>query len=286
MGLLLILLVGDLTAPLAPPLQTALPAAFGEPTPEVALGTEAPAGRDVAWVSASGPHDYVLTLHTARIPGDLRRELHFAPKDKPADRARAIAFALSVLVKERAAALAQLPREPEPTPAPMTVVQRLWELEARGVFTLSIGEGALGGGGQLVAHRRLPYGLSVGLGGELNGSGAKDTSLTQGAAWAEVNLRFEGPLIVPRLTLGVGALANIVTTNRDATTLWLPLFRVAVDATWRFFEGHGLSLGLSSHFTTASLPVGGNSGMGMGQGNQGALGPLWLRVELGYSLAL
>ncbi|MBL8909673.1 MAG: hypothetical protein JNM17_03110 [Archangium sp.] len=286
MGLLLILLVGDLTAPLKPHLEAAVPAAFAAPRPEVAVGSEAPAGRTVAWVTATGPDDVVLTLHTARIPGDLRRELHFSASDKPATRAKSIAFALAVLAKEREDALAPLPPEQPPPPG---VVERVWEIEARGVGSLSIGEGALGGGGQILAHRLFPFGLSAGVGFELNGSGAKNTSLTQGSGWVEVNLRFGGPLIVPRLTLGAGAMINVLSREKETTTVWLPLFRIAVDATWRFFEGHGLTLGLSSHLTTATLPIGTTNmgmGMGMGGGNTGALGPLWVRAELGYSLAL
>lgn len=288
MGLLLILLVGELTAPLKPHLEAAVPSAFTAPVPEVAVGSEAPAGRTVAWVTATGPDDIVLTLHTARIAGDLRRELHFSSSDKPATRAKTIAFALSVLAKERESALAQLPAEttaPLPPPAPKELS---WEIEARGVGSLSIGEGAVGGGGQLLAHRLFPWGLSAGVGFELNGSGAKDTSLTQGGGWVEVNLRFVGPTIVPRLTLGAGAMINVLAREKLSTIVWLPVFRIAVDATWRFFEGHGITLGLSSHVTTATLPVGGNNGMGMGMGmgNVGALGPLWVRAELGYSLAL
>ena len=171
MGLLLILLVGDVTAPLKPQREAALPAAFAAPVPEVALGSQAPAGRTVAWVTATGADDVVLTLHTARIAGDLRRELHFTAKDKPAERARTIAFALSVLVKEREAALAALPPEQPKQQEALPATQRAWEFEARAVGSLSIGEGALGGGGQVLAHRLFPWGLSVGAGVELTGAG-------------------------------------------------------------------------------------------------------------------
>jgi hypothetical protein len=292
---LFILLVGELTSPLKPHLEAALPAAFVAPLPEVSTGPDAPAGRNVAFVTATTPNEVVLTLHTARIPGDLRRELRFTKTDAPAARAKTIAFSLAVLAKEREAALAALPPENPPPPPPVVAPpppEPAWELEARGLGTLSIGEGAVGGGGQLLAHRLLPFGLSTGLGVELTSSGAKDTQLAQGGAWAEVNLRFIGPLIVPRLSLGVGAMVNVLTRANTMQSLWLPLFRIAVDATWRFFQGHGVTLGLSSHFTTAGLPVGNPSmgmGMGMGNGNQqngGTLGPLWMRVELGYSLAL
>jgi hypothetical protein len=291
-GPLLILLVGELTSPLQPHLAAALPAAFTAPLPELSIGSDAPPGRTVAWVTMTGADDVVLTLHTARIPGDLRRELRFAKSDQLPARARAIAFSLSVLVKEREAALAALPPEPTPAPpnapAPVTPPpppEPVWELEARGVGTLSLGEGAPGGGGQLVAHRLLPFGLSTGLGVELSGSGAKSTELTQGALWAEVNLRFAALTIVPRLTLGVGAMVNVLSQAKTMSTVWLPVFRVGADATWRFLGGHGVTLGLSSHFTTTGLTIG-RTNSGNGNGNQeGTLGPVWMRAELGYSFA-
>ncbi|MFT3711921.1 MAG: hypothetical protein QM817_30135 [Archangium sp.] len=294
MAPLLVLLVGELTSPLKPHVEAALPAAFVAPLPEVSTGSDAPPGRNVVWVTMTSPDEVVLTLHTARIPGDLRRELRFNKSDSPAARGKTIAFALSVLAKEREADLAALPPEPGPPPpvAPAPPAEKVWEIEARGVGTLSVGEGALGGGGQVLAHRLLPFGLSTGLGVELNASGAKETQLTQGGAWAEVNLRFVGPIIVPRLSLGVGAMVNVLVGKQNVmSTVWLPLFRIAVDATWRFFEGHGITLGLASHLTTAGLPVGTTNGTGMGMGmgntkNMGTLGPLWMRVELGYSLAL
>jgi hypothetical protein len=241
----------------------------------VALGVEAPPGRTVAWVTAQERDVVVLTLHTARIPGDLRRELRFEASDALPDRAQALVFALAQLAREREAALAALGPEP--------ARERAWEVEARGLASLAIGEGALGGGGNIVAHRLLPFGLSAGLGVELNGSSARGTGVTQGGAWAEANLRFTGLPVAPRLTLGVGAMLNVLSRAASTETMWLPLFRAAVDATWRFFEGHGLTLGLSTHFSTRTLPLGG--GMGMGASSS-SLGPLWLRVELGYSLSL
>ena len=89
---LLIVLVGELTAPLKPHLEQALPAAFEE---RVALVAEAPPGRDVVWVTAPTRDDVVLTLHIAKEPGDLRRELKFSRSDPLPARGRAVAFAIA-----------------------------------------------------------------------------------------------------------------------------------------------------------------------------------------------
>lgn len=272
---LLILLVGELTAPLQPHLEAALPGAFRDGVPEVGRGAEAPAGRTVAWVTQAMADEVVLTLHTARVPGDLRRELRFMPTDGLPERARTLAFSLAVMVQEREAALA--PREVTPAEVPAPEPPH-WAFSVRGLALIGVPSGAPGGGGLLEGQRLLPGGLGLGVGAELSASSSRGVELVQPALWAQVSLRLGQRAVVPRLALGAGAMASIITRGGGTQTVWQPLFRAAADFTWRFWGHHGLCAGFSSHLATASIPVGG--------GGNVAVGPMWVRLELGYVVDL
>jgi hypothetical protein len=270
---LLILLVGELTAPYKPGLVASLPTVFPGEVPEVALGTQAPPGRNVAWVRQPSKDEVELTLHTAYVSGDLRRTLHFSAADPTNERARTIAFTLSVMAEERKADLAKFAVDSAAPPAPV-VEPPSWSLSVRGLGVVGIAGPQLGGGALVEGHRLLPWRLSVGLGVEVAGSAGR-TALTQPAAWAAVSLRLGEGVLEPRLSLGGGAVASVSSKGNVTQTLWSPLFRAAVDFTWRFAGRHGLVFGLATHLSSVVPLIMGANG--------GDVGPMWARLELGYA---
>ncbi|MGV3619365.1 MAG: hypothetical protein ACO1OB_01035 [Archangium sp.] len=285
---LLVLLVGELSAPLRPHLERALPAAFPDQTPEVRLGTDAPAGRTVAWVTVRNG-EVELVLHTARVPGDLRRTLKFAPSDSRDERAKTIAFGLALLVKEREAALATTAPAPAAAPVEKEVGPHLWSFGASGVFVGDTGSGAVGGGVSVDGHRVLvrPAIFTVDLGLSLDFTAqteVRNTSLSAPAAWVDARLAFGDLRVVPRL--GVGAGATLLLTSRGSLTPQ-PLFRTALELDVKLVGPHRITGGIATHFTTSGISVTSGNGNGNGNGNANntsLLGPVWVRGELGYSV--
>lgn len=287
---LLVLLVGELSAPLRPHLERALPSAFPEQTPEVRLGTDAPPGRTVAWVTVRDT-EVELVLHTARIPGDLRRTLKFSPSDSKQERAQTIAFGLALLVKEREAALATQPPPPPPepvTPAPAPTPPQLWSFGASGVFSIDTGSAAAGGGLFVTGHRVLVrpsiFTLDVGVALDFTAQATvRNTSLSAPAAWADVRLGVGDLRVVPRLAVGAGITLLLASKSNVDTVTPQPLFRTALEIEVKLVGPHRLTGGVATHFTTSGVSV--TSGNGNGNGNNSSrLGPVWVRGELGYSV--
>jgi hypothetical protein len=277
---LLIVLVGELTAPLRPHLVNAVPAAFEE---KVEVVAEAPPGRDVVWVTAPSRDEVVLTLHVAGEQGDLRRELKFSRSDPQPARGRAVAFAIASMRAER---------KPKQGTAPPTAVTPSpnvshWFLSARGFGALMLPIAAGQGGALLEAQYLFPFHLAGGVGSSFSGGSAQNVSWLQPALWVSGSVRFDTGAFVPRVSLGVGAVASVVTSTTVSTT-WQPYFRAAADLTWRFARPHGLIFGVAANFTTAGLvfTTKGNNGNGNGNGNTKTvtLGPTWVALELGYAV--
>lgn len=309
---ILVLLVGELSAPLKPALERALPVAFVDQPTEVALGTQAPPGRTVAWVTVK-PDEVELLLHTARVPGDLRRVLRFSPTDADEERARTIAFGLALLVRERAAALELATPDAGAPTADAGVSEPLgaapadagvaplpdWSASVRGVVSVDPIAGAPGGGATLSAHRVVarpgPLTLDVGLGVGLSGDGLlRNAAPLIPAAWASARLAVGAQRLVPRLELGVGAQWLVI--SRDGTLVSVtaqPLFRAALELEVHLVGPHRVVVGASTHATTSSVEVppptngnpNGNPNGGNGNGNVTTRGPLWVRAELGYVVA-
>ncbi|PZR17579.1 MAG: hypothetical protein DI536_04500 [Archangium gephyra] len=296
-SVVLVLLVGELSAPLRPHLERALPSAFPQQTPEVRLGAQAPPGRTVAWVTVRDS-EVELVLHTARVPGDLRRTLKFAPSDTPSGRAQTIAFGLALLVREREAALtatappvATEPKvEPELVPvAPPAPAD--WSFAVAGLFSFDTNASVPGGGAFINGHRVLArpliFTVDVGLSLEFTAQAAvQNASLSAPAAWADVRLGLGDLRVVPRI--GVGAGVTVLLLSSAVTPQ--PLFRTALELEVKLGGPHRLVGGLAAHFTTSPLTVTTSNGNGNGKGkgnmpSTSQLGPVWVRCELGYAVA-
>lgn len=294
---LLIVLVGELTAPLKPHLEQALPGAFDE---RVEVVAEAPPGRDVVWVTAPTREDVVLTLHIAKEPGDLRRELKFSKSDPLPARGRAVAFAIASMRAERTPKKPMAVAEPESLPPPPPPAEPIapapeshWLLSARGFGAIALPKVAWQGGGLLEAQYLFPFHLAAGVGASLSGGSLDKASWLQPAMWVSGSVRFDTGAWIPRLSVGVGAVASLISGASPSST-WLPYFRAAADITWRFARPHGLMLGVAGNFTTNALTLvpatvpGNGNGNGNGNANGNArtdavmLGPAWVAVELGY----
>lgn len=301
---LLIVLVGELTAPLKPHLEQALPGALEE---RVELVAEAPPGRDVVWVTAPSRDEVVLTLHIANEPGDLRRELRFSRSDPLSARGRAVAFAIASMRADRKPVKPATPVAVEPQPEPEPVLpppppppqpeERVvvpppvshWLLSARGFGALALPTVAWQGGGLLEAQYLFPFHLAAGVGASLSGGALDTASWLQPAMWVSGSVRFDTGAWIPRLSVGVGAMASLVSAKTQTST-WQPYFRAAADITWRFARPHGVMLGVAGNFTTGAVtltePITPGNGNGNGNANNAragtSLGPAWVALELGY----
>lgn len=283
MTTLLVLLVGELLTPFHADLRDALPRAFPEGAPEVALGPAAPPGRTVAWVSVqAGGLEVEVVLHTARVPGDLRRVLRFTAADAPKDRARATAFTLAAMVREREADLQAL--EPrlagEPVPVPEAPSKTEWLLDASLLVGFNVPHVNAGAGGRLGLRRALAQWLQLGFGFEVGGFGLSGATLLQPGLFAEAAV----PLLRAPFSLsgvvGGGVAAPIVIRGQRDLTTWLPLLRLAVEGRVPLGAHHGLRFALSAHLVPSSLSV------RVGEMVTAEVGPAWLRPELGYFVEL
>ena len=271
---LLVLLVGELLTPFQADFSAALPQAFPEGMPEVGLGPTAPPGRTVAWVTVQAEGLEVdVVLHTARIPGDLRRLLRFTTQDAPKDRAKAVAFTLAAMVREREADLKALEppeRQPEqPAPAPW-----LLDVSLHGGFDLP---GLHPGGGLGVRLRReLLAAVQLGVGVEVGVFAAPATTLIQPALFVEVAVPLTRGAFAIAAVVGAGVAAPILNRDKVSLTTWLPLLRVAAEGRLALGPHHGFRFALSGHFVPRSLSV------YVGESLLGVVGPAWIRPEIGY----
>ena len=276
---LLVLLVGELLTPFQGDFRNALPHAFPEGLPEVAVGITAPPGRTVAWVTVqAGGLEIEVVLHTARIPGDLRRVLRFTAEDGLKDRARAAAFTLAAMVRERDADLKAL----EPAANPITPVPAVPALEPAWVTNASVFAGFdlpgfHGGAGLGLGLRRELFSwLALGLGLEVGVFSTPDTTLVQPAFFLEAAVPLSRGRFSSAAVLGGGVAAPIL--NRDGLnfTTWLPLLHLAVEGRLALGVHHGLRFALSGHFVPSALTV------KVGADAVGNVGPAWIRPEIGY----
>lgn len=273
---LLVLLVGELLAPFDAAFREAVPQAFPDNPPEVGVGPAAPPGRNVAWVSLQAEGQQVeLVLHTARVTGDLRRVLRFTSEDAPKDRARAAAFTLAAMVKERDAELRAL------EPPPLKLSERPWRLSLSGLAGMDLANVAFGGGGALHLRREaLPW-LTFGAGAELTAFQAPATQLLTPALWLELGV---AAVQRDRFTLsavaGAGAAALVLSREAKDLTTWLPVLRLAVEGEYLLGDHHGLRFAVSVHTVGSQLAV------QVGDTPTGSVGPAWIRPEIGYFVEL
>lgn len=274
---LLVLLVGDLSTPFQRDLREALPQAFPEGVPEVGLGLSAPPGRTVAWVTGrSGGQEIEVTLHTARIPGDLRRVLRFTAEDGGREKARATAFTLAAMVRERDADLRALePRPPPPAPLPSSAPRRWW-LDGSLLLGLNLPQGHLGGGGLVSLRRELTGWLLLGVGAEVSFFGTPAASLVHPALFAELALPLRSGTFSVAAVVGGGVAAPVLVRGTRNVTTWLPLLRLAVEGRLFLGERHGLRFALASQLVSSSLSV------QVGETAAGGVGPAFVRPEFGY----
>lgn len=275
---LLVLLVGDLLTPFQGDFRAALPQAFPEGVPEVGVGLTAPAGRTVAWVTVqAGGLEVEVVLHTARIPGDLRRVLRFTEQSAMSDRARAAAFTLAAMIREREADLKALqPPGALPPPPPSGAPSTPWRLEASVHGGLDVPHLNAGAGLGLRVHRAVASWLELGAGVEVGVFSAPATTLVQPAFLVEASV----PLLRGRFSLsafaGGGVAAPVLLRDELNLTTWLPLLRVGAEGRLRLGAHHGLRFALAGHFVSRTLAV------QVGMAEVGSVGPAWVRPEIGY----
>ncbi len=272
---LLVLLVGEFLTPFQADFREALPLAFPEGVPEVGLGLSAPAGRTVAWVTLqAGGLEIEVVLHTARIPGDLRRVLRFTSEDASRDRAKAAAFTLAAMVRERDADLKALepPRPELPTPAAQTP----WLLEASALLGFNLPNVDAGGGVQVALRRELAAWLQLGVGVEVGLHGTPAASLVQPALYLEAAVPLlRGPFSLSAL-VGGGVAAPVLIRGELNFTTWLPLLRLGAEGRLSIGAHHGFRFALSAHLVSRSLSV------RVGETEAAGVGPAWIRPEVGY----
>lgn len=273
---LLVLLVGEFLTPFQADFREALPHAFPEGVPEVGLGLSAPAGRTVAWVTLqAGGLEIEVVLHTARIPGDLRRVLRFTAEDATRDRAKAAAFTLAAMVRERDADLKALeaPRPDVVTPA---LLPTPWLLEASLLLGFNIPNVDAGGGLRVAMRRELASWLQLGVGVEVGVFGTPAATLVQPALYLEAAVPLlRGPFTVSAVVGGGVAGPVLIRGNLNLTT-WLPLLRLAAEGRLLMGAHHGFRFAISAHVVSNSLSV------QVGETNQAGVGPAWIRPEVGY----
>lgn len=275
---LLVLLVGELLTPFQGDFRDALPHAFPEGVPEVGVGLSAPPGRTVAWITVqSGGLEVEVVLHTARIPGDLRRVLRFTAEDAVRDRAKAAAFTLAAMVRERDADLKALEPKSEglvtPAQAPRPTP---WLLEASLLGGVDVVRGNGGGGLGVGLRRELTTWLQLGAGVEVGVFATPSTTLVQPAFFLELAVPLTRGRFSTAVALGGGVAAPILTRDGLNLTTWLPLLRVAAEGRLMVGTHHGLRFAVSGHFVSNSLIV------RVGETELGRVGPVWIRPEFGY----
>ncbi len=274
---LLILLVGELAGPCSGELQRALPAAFPQGVPEVSIGETAPPGRSVAWVTLSADGaEAELLLHTARVPGDLRRVLRFSTTDALAQRATAVAFAVANMAHQRDEDLAALNPPAVAQPVTPALEPTAWAFVAAPLVALDVPSGAWGGGLALRFERKLVSWLSVGIALEVALVQPTQAQLLAPAGLLDLIAQVPDRTVTPVFTLGGGVTAWRLSHRAEQVTTWLPVARVGVGA--RVWLAHAHALQVLGAFaltpTTLQVNVGGNA--------VGTVGPGTARLEVGY----
>lgn len=273
---LLVLLVGEMLTPFQGDFRDALPHAFPEGLPEVGLGLTAPPGRTVAWVTVQpGGLEVEVVLHTARIPGDLRRVLRFTAQDAPKDRARAAAFTLSAMVRERDADLKAL-EPPSATASAPPGSPTPWLLEASLLAGFNVPGVNPGAGLGVRLRREVVSWLQLGVGVEVGLFATPATTLIQPAFYGELAVPLTRGRFSTAAALGGGVAAPILSRDGLNFTTWLPLLRLAAEGRLLVGAHHGVRFAVSGHFVPSSLRV------QVGDETTGTVGPAWLRPEVGY----
>ncbi len=274
MKTLLILLVGEMAGPFSGELSRVLPEAFEHPLPEVVIGEIAPAGRSVAWVTlSSDSNDIELLLHTARVPGDLRRVLHFQATDSLAQRASAVAFALSNMALQREADLNALLPAPQPA---AEAAEAPWSFVASPLAVLDVPGVSPGGGVAVRLERAVARWLRVGATLEAAVVSAAASTLFAPAALFELTVHWPKQGLSPMLSLGGGAMAWVLNHHSERFVSWLPVARVAVGARWLVWGRHSVQALVAAHLSTTMLRV------SVAGAPAGTVGPATARLECGY----
>lgn len=271
---LLVLLVGELLAPFEADFRQALPHAFPDAVPEVGMGPTAPPGRNVAWVTVQAGGQVELVLHTARVPGDLRRVLRFAAEDAPKDRAKAAAFTLAAMVRERDADLRALE-----APA-ARLSERPWRLDLSLLGGLDLPGGRLGGGGGARLRREALSWLALGVGAEVAAFQGPGSLLLAPSLWAETAVAPVRGRFTLWAVAGGGVNALVLSREGREVTSWQPLLRLAVEGHLALGARHGLRVAVSGHLVPSRLTV------QVGTVTAGTAGPAWIRPEIGYFVEL
>lgn len=277
---LLVLLVGEMLTPFQGDFSAALPHAFPEGVPEVGLGLSAPPGRTVAWVMVRAAGlEIEVVLHTARIPGDLRRVLRFTPEDAPKDRAKAAAFTLAAMVRERDADLQALePKHPE-VAAPVVSVASVptpWLLDASILAGFDVPGFHPGAGVGVRLRHEVADRLQLGVGVEVGVFSTPATTLVQPAFFVEAAVPLSKGVFSTAAVLGGGVTAPILSRNGASITTWLGLLRVGVEGRLLMGVHHGFRFAVVGHFVPSSLAI------RVGDTEPGSVGPAWIRPEVGY----
>lgn len=276
---LLVLLVGEMLTPFQGDFRNALPHAFPEGVPEVGVGISAPPGRTVAWVTLrDGGLEIEVVLHTARIPGDLRRVLRFTAEDAPADRARAAAFTLAAMVRERDSDLQALEPPPAPVVPPAPEPPPLWIAHASLLAGFDLPSFHGGAGLGLGLRREVFTWLQLGAGVEVGVFSTQAATLVQPAFFAELAVPLSRGRFSSAAVLGAGVAAPILTRDGLNLTTWLPLLHLAIEGRLALGAHHGLRFALSGHFVPRSLAV----YVGSAKAEDKNVGPAWVRPEIGY----
>jgi hypothetical protein len=274
---LLILLVGEMSAPFSAPLERALPNAFGQDVPEVRFGLKAPAGRSVAWVTLSNDgREVELLLHTARIPGDLRRVLRFEVSDGDQQRATTVAFALANMAQQREADLAAVLGAPLRDEQPGVGAPLPWAFIASALVALDLPGASWGGGLALRVERHLLTWLCVALGGEVSLFATPASRLLAPAAMVELLAHGPQQRLSPVVSIGIGASAWVVNHGAEQALAWVLLGRVAGGIRAHLIDGHAVQVlgAVSVSPTSVRLQV--------AERSAGTVGPVTARLEFAY----
>ena len=192
--------------------------------------------------------------------------LRFGSGDAPKDRARAAAFTLAAMVREREA---DVPLEPEPRARP-------WIASASLFASLALPNLHGGGGVRLELRHEVFRWLQLGAAVETGLSPLPAASVLQPALLAEVAVPLTRGSVSTAVVLGGGVAAPILSRGGSSFTTWLGLLQLAVEGRVALGSGHGLRFALSGQLVPTSLSI------QVGSDVLGSVGPLWLRTEVGY----
>jgi hypothetical protein len=260
--------------------RSSLPHAFPEGIPEVGIGISAPPGRTVAWVTVqAGGLEVEVVLHTARIPGDLRRVLRFTADDAPKDRARAAAFTLAAMVRERDADIKALEPPGGPALPPVASVAgpapTPWIIDASLLAGLDVRLNGGAGMGARLRREVMPW-LQLGAGVEVGLFSTPVTLLVQPALFVEAAVPLTRGRFSTAAVVGGGVAAPILSRDGVNITTWLPLLRLALEGRLALGAHHGFRFAVSGHVVPSTLDV------QVGPETMGKVGPVWIRPEIGY----